>query len=75
MLWITHAGVMRAATLLHRGARHITRADQWSKAAPGFGQWWGSKPEPPKIPSENITARVCGHRIYPTRFVVHVLPG
>jgi len=39
MLWITHAGVMRAATLLQRGARHITRADQWPKAAPGFGQW------------------------------------
>ncbi|UUZ65973.1 histidine phosphatase family protein [Polaromonas sp. P1(28)-13] len=38
-LWITHAGVIRAATLLHRGLRQITRADQWPTATPGFGQW------------------------------------
>ena len=39
MLWITHAGVMRAATLLYRGIRRISRADQWPRATPGFGQW------------------------------------
>ena len=38
-VWITHAGVIRAATLLHRGLRQITRADQWPTATPGFGQW------------------------------------
>ena len=37
--WITHVGVIRAATLLHRGLRHITRADQWPTVTPGFGQW------------------------------------
>jgi alpha-ribazole phosphatase len=38
-VWITHAGVIRAATLLQRGLRQITRADQWPTAAPGFGAW------------------------------------
>ena len=38
-LWITHAGVIRAATLLAQGIRHITRADQWPIAAPAYGQW------------------------------------
>ena len=38
-LWITHAGVQRAASLLERGIRCIGRADQWPRAAPGFGQW------------------------------------
>jgi alpha-ribazole phosphatase len=38
-VWITHAGVIRAATLLAQGLRHIHRADQWPVAAPTFGQW------------------------------------
>lgn len=38
-LWVTHAGVIRAAQLLARGVRHIERADQWPKPAPAFGQW------------------------------------
>ena len=38
-VWITHAGVIRAATLLHRGLRQITRADQWPTATPGLGAW------------------------------------
>ncbi|MCY7370116.1 MAG: histidine phosphatase family protein [Polaromonas sp.] len=38
-LWITHAGVIRAATLLHAGQRHIDRADQWPLTAPEFGGW------------------------------------
>ena len=38
-LWITHAGVIRAATLLHGGQRQIASASQWPVAAPGFGCW------------------------------------
>lgn len=38
--WITHAGVIRAATLLAQGVRRVTDASQWPKDAPGFGQWW-----------------------------------
>ena len=38
-LWITHAGVLRAVSLLERGIRCLSRADQWPLAAPGFGQW------------------------------------
>jgi alpha-ribazole phosphatase len=37
--WITHAGVIRAASLLHQGVRQVQQADQWPKAAPGFGAW------------------------------------
>lgn len=38
-LWITHAGVIRAACLLAQGQRHIERADQWPLDAPKYGQW------------------------------------
>jgi len=38
-VWITHAGAIRAATLLVQGLRHINRADQWPMAAPAWGQW------------------------------------
>ena len=38
-LWITHAGVIRAATLIAQGIRHISRADQWPVDAPAYGQW------------------------------------
>jgi alpha-ribazole phosphatase len=38
--WITHAGVIRAATLIAQGVRRVTDASQWPKDAPGFGQWW-----------------------------------
>ncbi|MGV8803778.1 MAG: histidine phosphatase family protein [Polaromonas sp.] len=38
-LWITHAGVIRAATLLAQGVRQIERADQWPLEAPKYGQW------------------------------------
>jgi alpha-ribazole phosphatase len=38
-LWITHAGVIRAASLLASGIRNITRADQWPIDAPAYGQW------------------------------------
>ena len=38
-VWITHAGVARAAHLLADGVRVLTRADQWPVQAPGYGQW------------------------------------
>lgn len=38
-LWITHAGVIRAATLLHCGQREVGSASQWPVNAPGFGNW------------------------------------
>lgn len=38
-VWITHAGVIRATTLLAQGLHHIHRADQWPVAAPAWGQW------------------------------------
>ena len=38
-LWITHAGVIRAATLLAQGLRQVRHADQWPQAAPAYGQW------------------------------------
>ena len=38
-LWITHAGVIRAAGLLAQGLSHIEHAAQWPLAAPQYGQW------------------------------------
>jgi len=38
-VWITHAGVARAAHLLADGVRVLARADQWPLEAPGYGQW------------------------------------
>lgn len=38
-VWISHAGVIRAAHLLHQGMRQLTRADQWPVDGPDFGQW------------------------------------
>lgn len=37
-LWITHAGVMRAAQLLQRGVRSIERADLWPAAPIAYGE-------------------------------------
>ena len=37
-VWITHAGVIRACQLLHKGIRTIDRADQWPKNATAFGE-------------------------------------
>ena len=36
-VWITHAGVTRAAMLLSQGVREVTRADQWPSTAITFG--------------------------------------
>lgn len=38
-VWLTHAGVIRAATLQAQGVADIERADQWPRQAPGFGDW------------------------------------
>jgi len=38
-VWITHAGVIRAATLIAQGIRRIEQADQWPLDAPAYGQW------------------------------------
>lgn len=38
-VWITHAGVARAASLLAQGVARVDCATQWPRAAPGFGQW------------------------------------
>ena len=38
-VWLTHAGVIRAATLISQGIRHISRADEWPIHAPAYGQW------------------------------------
>ena len=37
-VWITHAGVARAALLLSQGVRAVERASQWPKDAPGYGK-------------------------------------
>ncbi len=38
VVWITHAGVIRAATLLAQGQRTVQHAAQWPHDACGFGQ-------------------------------------
>ena len=38
-VWLTHAGVARAATLLSQGVRNVQQASQWPVAAPAYGQW------------------------------------
>lgn len=38
-VWITHAGVIRAAGLLARGVTHLGDASQWPREGPGFGAW------------------------------------
>ena len=39
-VWITHAGVARAMSLLVQSVTRVERADQWPKATPEWGQWW-----------------------------------
>jgi alpha-ribazole phosphatase len=38
-VWITHAGVIRAAQLVASGVRQISRADQWPQDGVACGQW------------------------------------
>ena len=37
-MWVTHAGVIRAAMLLSQGVREVTQADQWPLLDIAFGQ-------------------------------------
>ena len=39
ILWVTHAGVIRAVKLIASGQRCLEQADQWPVAAPAYGQW------------------------------------
>ncbi len=39
VVWITHAGVIRAATLLAQGVCQIETAQQWPHDAPALGGW------------------------------------
>lgn len=38
-VWITHAGIIRAAQLVAGGIREVTRADQWPQDSTACGQW------------------------------------
>lgn len=38
-VWVTHAGVIRAATLLSQNVRQVDLATQWPQQAPAFGSW------------------------------------
>jgi len=38
-IWITHAGVIRAASLLAQGVCRVDCAQGWPQTAPAFGQW------------------------------------
>ena len=37
-VWITHAGVIRATTLIARGVRRVTRGKQWPRDVLAFGE-------------------------------------
>lgn len=39
-VWLTHAGVMRAARLIASGQREVRSVGDWPAAAPGFGACW-----------------------------------
>ncbi|RFO98708.1 phosphoglycerate kinase [Rhodoferax lacus] len=38
-LWIAHSGIAQAATLLHQGMRHISRAEDWPLSKLPYGGW------------------------------------
>lgn len=38
-VWITHAGVAQAVTLLQQGTRHIEHAKDWPVVKLGYGEW------------------------------------
>ncbi len=46
VVWITHAGVIKAATWLASGHGDITRADQWPVHAVPCGTWMTMTPAP-----------------------------
>lgn len=38
-VWITHAGIIRAAELVASGVRQVSRPDQWPRDGVACGQW------------------------------------
>ena len=38
-VWITHAGIIRAAELVASGVRQVNRPDQWPRDGVACGQW------------------------------------
>ncbi|MDP2819097.1 MAG: histidine phosphatase family protein [Polaromonas sp.] len=38
-VWITHAGIIRAAELVANGVRQVSRPDQWPRDGVACGQW------------------------------------
>jgi alpha-ribazole phosphatase len=38
-VWITHAGIIRAAQLIASGVRRVDRAGQWPQEGVACGQW------------------------------------
>jgi alpha-ribazole phosphatase len=38
-VWVTHAGVIRAAQLWMQGVRSLQHAQQWPQSVPAYGQW------------------------------------
>ncbi|MEO8023993.1 histidine phosphatase family protein [Polaromonas sp.] len=38
-IWITHAGIIRAAQLVARGIQQVSRADEWPQDSVACGQW------------------------------------
>ncbi len=38
-VWITHAGIIRAAELVAGGVRQVSRPDQWPRDGVACGQW------------------------------------
>lgn len=45
-VWVTHAGVIRAASLISKGVREVSEATQWPADAPAFGEVWCLNPTP-----------------------------
>jgi alpha-ribazole phosphatase len=46
-VWITHAGIIRAAQLIASGVRHVDRADHWPQEGVACGQWRTLEPVMP----------------------------
>lgn len=39
LLWVTHAGVLRAMGLLEQGQNSLAHAPQWPQSVAGWGEW------------------------------------
>lgn len=56
LVWVTHAGVIRALSLLRQGVTCPDRAAQWPADAPGCGQWWCWTPARPDCHGAGVLA-------------------